>query len=264
MFRSTVFALLLFAAPAFCQVGPPTPEPPLNPPVLVLPTTVNTPVNFPVAIRPTTNEGGLIRWMIADPGLREYDLTQLLEPELALKATSRMFWSPTPGRYRVFAVTAKGDLTSAFAITTIIVGDVPDPGPNPGPNPDPTPTPDQQSPFKGDGLRVLIVFHRADLNKYPSGQVAAMNGRDVQEYLSSVCTKGADGVTPEWRIWNDEADPTSEPQLWKDAFKIKRDKMPWIYVGNGKTGYSGPLPLTAKDINALVAKYSSGPKIISR
>lgn len=258
MVRSTALALLfLIAAPAFSQDQPPTA------PVLTMPASVSTPVNFPVTIKPVKNEGGTIRWMIADPGLNEFDLTQLLDPDTALKATSRMFWSARPGRYRVFSVSAKDGMTSAFGVTTVIVGDSPEPGPNPIPDP-PNPTPDQVSPFKGDGLRVLIVFHRADLAKYPSSQVSAMNGVEVGSYLNSVCAKGPDGVTPEWRIWNDEASPVNEPMNWQEVFKMKREKMPWIYVGNGKYGYSGPLPVTGKEINTLVSKYANAPRIPGR
>jgi hypothetical protein len=104
---------------------------------------------------------------------------------------------------------------------------------------------------------VLIVMHQADLGKYPAGQIAALQSKAVQDYMTQNCVRGPDGLTPEWRMWYDDVDVSQEPQLWKDVFRMPRDKMPWIYVGNGKTGFSGPAPLTAKEIMDLIGKYAA-------
>jgi hypothetical protein len=257
LYRS--FLVLLFlAAPAFSQ-DPKPPEPTPAPPTvkLAFPPTVSTPVNFPIGVKPSENTGGTVRWFVADPGLQEYDLSQLLgDPEKA-KAYSeeplaaRMYWSAKPGRYRVLGVSAKGDLTSPFAVCVIVVGDVPPipPGPTPvppGPTPPgPTPSP---APIPADGLRVMIIYDRNDLARYPAAQVAAMQSKKLWDYLSANCAKGPDGVTPEWRVWSKEVDATNESKLWRDAFARKRGDMPWIIVSNGKTGFEGPCAKTADEI----------------
>jgi hypothetical protein len=69
----------------------------------------------------------------------------------------------------------------------------------------------------------------------------------LRDYLFAACPKGPDGKTPEYRIWPDAVDASGESKLWQDAYKLPRERTPWIVVSNGTTGYQGPLPDNVAD-----------------
>jgi hypothetical protein len=129
----------------------------------------------------------------------------------------------------------------------VTVGKLPDPGPGPGPNP-PGPTP-----IPAQGLRVLIVWETKDLSTYPASQIAAVNAREVREYLNAKCIKV--GTQPEWRVYDPDTDVSRESKIWQDAMKIKRDKLPWIVVSDGVKGTSEPLPLDKDALMTLLKTY---------
>jgi hypothetical protein len=120
----------------------------------------------------------------------------------------------------------------------------PDPGPGPGPGPTPIPA---------QGLRVLIVWETKDLSTYPASQIAAVNAREVREYLNAKCIKV--GTQPEWRVYDPDTDVSRESKIWQDAMKIKRDKLPWIVVSDGVKGTSEPLPLDKDALMTLLKTY---------
>ncbi len=128
----------------------------------------------------------------------------------------------------------------------------PTPGPGPvppGPTPGPTPIPDT-------GFRVLMVYESAEKSKYTAGQLAALDGQAVRDYLDTHCVKGPDGKTPERRIWDKDItreQAAADSKLWADALERTRGKpLPWLVISTGKTGYEGPLP---EDALALLKKY---------
>lgn len=133
------------------------------------------------------------------------------------------------------------------------VGPRPPPDPPPGPKPDPTPV--NPSPFAGDGLRCLIVYETADLTRMPASQQQILFAKSIRTYLDSKSPLGIDGKTHDWRIYDQNIDTTADSQTFKDAMNRPRKSVPWIIVGNGKTGFEGPLPATVDDTLTLLRKY---------
>lgn len=121
-------------------------------------------------------------------------------------------------------------------------------GPKPPPV-DPTPAPAPgTSPFPADaGFKVLVVYEKDELAKLPQSQLAAITSADVRAYLTAKA--GQDGY-----VFTDK-DVSYSAKLWADAMKRERKSLPWIVVGNGKTGYEGPLPGNVDDTLKLLKTY---------
>jgi hypothetical protein len=72
-------------------------------------------------------DGKIVRWLVLDKGL------SLFPAELLKDTRTAVVVAREPGRYRLLAVTASGDVPSEPVICTIIVGDAPTPPPPPPP-----------------------------------------------------------------------------------------------------------------------------------
>lgn len=141
-----------------------------------------------------------------------------------------------PGVYKVHAHTfIKGKAVHDHA--TITVGTPVPPVP---PTPPTPPTP--PNPIPGQGLHVLMVFDNNAKGSYTKGQLDTLDGADVRAYLQSHCEKGPDGKTAEFRILDKDTDMSKESDFWKKAMTIQRGTLPWIIIGNGDKGFSGPIP----------------------
>lgn len=161
-------------------------------------------------------------------------------------------------RFRVFFTPSKGgvyflvlqDANADVVVTKrITVGPVEPPPPNPPPGPNPTPAPIPLS-----GLRVLILEETGDRQKLPPSQAAILTSTEVRSLLNTKCAKGRDG-SPEFRLFDADADLSLQEKHWQDAAKLKRDSLPWLVISDGKQGYQGPLPPTIPDMLALIAKF---------
>jgi hypothetical protein len=192
-------------------------------------------------IVPAEADGGIVQWYLPDNGLTEVPLGSLFGDDLARRAKGRVFTAETPGRYRVVAYCAKGDVASTAAVCTVIVGE--------------SPAPPSPAPIVGDGLRVLIVYESAELSTLPRSQAAILTAAEVRTYLNVRCAKGPDGRTAEWRIWDQNADTAAETPTWRAAMARKRDKLPWIVISNGTAGFEGPLPATNADTLTLLKQF---------
>ena len=138
---------------------------------------------------------------------------------------------------------------------------LPGPGPAPGPTP---PGPVPPAPIPVAGLHVLIIYESAE--KGPEGKVkrgmppeqqAILTAAEVLGYLNAKCPKGPDGRTAEWRVWDWDVPTGAESKLWQDAMARKptKDKLPWIIVSDGKSGFEGPLPRNIADMMVLLRKW---------
>lgn len=114
-------------------------------------------------------------------------------------------------------------------------------------------TPVNPPPIEAEGLRVLIVEETADRHKLPTSQLAVLTSAKLSEWLDDNCVKH-DGH-PEWRRWDKDTDISHERSLWQSAFEEERAELPWLYVSNGQTGYSGPLPQTLDETFEILEKY---------
>lgn len=99
-------------------------------------------------------------------------------------------------------------------------------------------------PITVDHLAVLIVEETADRNTLPTGQ------RDIlvdQQWRAWVESHGGD-----WRVLDDDT-PTATDEPWvQTAAAVPRTKLPWVVMGNGKSGYSGPLQADLPAFNAAL------------
>ena len=128
-----------------------------------------------------------------------------------------------------------------------------------GPIKPPPPGPDKdEAPIAGEGFKVMIFY---DANKaMTESQHSTIFGVPLRKYLDTKCATGPDGSTKEYRILDPKTDTTHLSPALKDSFKlVKENALPMIVISQRKdgkgTGFIGPLPSTADEINALIKKY---------
>ena len=138
-----------------------------------------------------------------------------------------------------------------FGTVVFMVGSGPTP-PDP-PNPPVPPNPDL--PFPGAGVRALIIYESADLTRMPAAQQAVIYGKTARDALNAKCVLGKDGKTRDWRMWDKDADPSAEGEMWIKAMRRPRQSVPWIIISNGSTAFEGPLPATVADFTTLLNKF---------
>jgi hypothetical protein len=132
--------------------------------------------------------------------------------------------------------------------TTFEVGGSPTPAPPPIP-PGPDPKPIDVAPVNVAGFRALLVYESEQ------GLPAPFAASSVREYLNTRCVKGEDGRTPDWRCWDQHVDPQADFAVWQSYWKVPRSGLPWVVVGNGRSGFSGPMPATADELLDLLKKH---------
>lgn len=81
---------------------------------------------------PAVSDCKAIQWLVLDPGLHLFPVELLRDTSTAVVTTT------VPGKYRILAYTAKGDVPSKPVITVVTIGDPPGPAPPP-----PTPEPEE-------------------------------------------------------------------------------------------------------------------------
>lgn len=121
------------------------------------------------------------------------------------------------------------------------------PPPVPPVPPGPTPIPPGPVPIPDAGLRVLIVYESADLTRLPKEQSSILTSQTIRQWLNAHCVLGPDGKTKEYRLWDQNVDPSGESKVWQDAMKRDRKSLPWLIVSNGQKGFEGPLPGTIEE-----------------
>jgi hypothetical protein len=102
---------------------------------------------------------------------------------------------------------------------------------------------------------VLIVYETADLSRLSRAQANILTAAEVRAYLNARCATGPDGKTAEWRIWDQNVDTAAEAPIWRAAMARKRDKLPWLIISTGKSGYEGPLPASVDDTLKLLKQF---------
>lgn len=99
-----------------------------------LPPTIRADIGQFITVRPISVDGGTVEYYPLDPGLSVFPSSLLTDK------TALVFTVYKPGRYRILAYTAKANVPSQPAVTTIVVGEG---GPLPGPGPRPDNGPDK-------------------------------------------------------------------------------------------------------------------------
>ena len=145
----------------------------------------------------------------------------------------------------------KRTFTNKFGEIVILIGIGPGPGPTP---PDPVPPDPSPAPIPVEGNRVLIVYETNQA--LPPKQSLILTSQTFRDFLDEKCIMGPDGKTKEWRMFDQDEMMTNSSKLWQDAMKrVKGNKVPWIMISTGKTGFEGPLPATIEETIALIKKY---------
>jgi hypothetical protein len=235
MKRLAVFFLLLLASPC-----------PADPPKLDLPAEV---------------KGDPEAWLVVSPATTAKAVTYIgldkltAFPSAEQKDPKKLIVYPAKaGRYRFVAVGTLNDEQAVRAFV-VVVGDAPpDPGPGPDPSPGPTPA---ASPFKVDGLHVLILEESKDRTKLGAGHRGIMFGQDFRTWLDSVTPLDPDGKTHAWRIYDKDVAVTGETPAWAEVMKRQAPaQLPWLTAHNGKAGYDGPLPDSAEKAKEIIRKLA--------
>lgn len=207
-------------------IGPPIP-PPLPPDIKPRVTLTATPTSI------RAGEPSTLSWSVvgdAEPTLTDDAGTLPVHPVDTVAVS--------PRRTTTYTITARNAAGETRQSVTVTVADAPSPAPIPV-----------------EGFRVLMVVERADGSDLTAGQRGVLYGATVRDYLDRKCPRGMDGRTPEYRIWDKDTVPVGHAAHWVDVMKRKRDKLPWIVVSNGKTGYEGPLPSSPAEALELLKKY---------
>lgn len=176
-----------------------------------------------------------------------------IEPDIALGLGQNavrirlLFSADKGGTYVIVFLDGNSVKLTTKRITVGPVVPPPDPPPGPGPGPSPAPIP-------FSGLRVLILEETSQRQTLPTSQVAILTSVEIREWLNTHCAKGAAG-SPEYRVFDVDADVSLQAQHWKDALKRPRTGLPWILISDGKSGYEGPLPKTIAETLDLLKKY---------
>lgn len=106
---------------------------------------------------PSVTDCKSVQWVVLDVGLN------LFPVELLRDSTTAVVSANNPGKYRVLAYAAKGDAASKPVITTVIIGDPPEP----------TPAPDETTSKLQKELKSLYVSLTEDEKQ---GKVTKLSG----------------------------------------------------------------------------------------
>lgn len=105
-----------------------------------------------------------------------------------------------------------------------------------------------KAPFPTDKFNLLIVEEAQERYKLPAAQ---------QELLGGTAWR-AEIPEDQRRVLDEETVITEKEDPWvKEAWKVKRDSVPWLVISNGKTGYSGPLVADEKTLIEFINKYEA-------
>jgi hypothetical protein len=196
---------------------------------------------------PATTKGKTVRWVSIDPGLNLFPAELLKDTRTAVVSAS------APGRYRLLAYSSLNGEPTEAAQCVVVVG-TPEPTPPVPPGPQP-PGPQPPVPPAPGGLRVLLIYETADVQRLPAQQSAVLFGKAVRDYLDAKCATGGDGRTREWRALDKDADSSTLGVTLQSMFKRPRQSVPWIVISTDKGGYEGPLPATVDAALALLQQY---------
>jgi len=184
---------------------------------------------------------------------------QVFDIRVPDKFGQTLLFTGSPGRYRISLteIGPSGNDDRPFfilrAFLDVEVGSpTPSPTPTPTPTPGPTPGPTPVSPIAKDGVCVLMVYESGE--GLSSGQVSAMNGAKVTEFLNRVCVRGSDG-RPCWRIYDKDSLAANDDPIWSAALKRQRSAIPWLIISNGSRSYEGPLPKSEAEMLSLLERH---------
>lgn len=147
-------------------------------------------------------------------------------PSTAYKIDSNgmiIYFSSVPGEYHFF-----GSETEIYYYKVVVTDKVPVDPIDPVDPVDPIPTP--TAPFPANKLCVLIVEETSDRRNLTTAQLNAITSAKVHRYIKE---QGGD-----FALVDPDSPLEGEEEWVTAAMKVKRGKLPWIVISNGKTGAS--------------------------
>lgn len=114
-------------------------------------------------------------------------------------------------------------------------------------------TPVEPAPIAEAGYHVLIVYDNATKESLPKPQIAALDSRELRDWLKAHCDKMPDG-TQGWQIVPSIAQFADDQPMFK-ASMAKRPSDLCVIVSNGKTGTAAPFPADEAALMTLLNKY---------
>lgn len=107
--------------------------------------------------------------------------------------------------------------------------------------------PPEPPPIDGDGLSVLIVRETLQTKDLPASQVGIFTSVDLRRFIES-----HDG---ELQILDPDVDTQFIDSKWSQGLQQPRDSLPWIYISNGTSGTSVPLPANVDETKDLIERF---------
>lgn len=154
----------------------------------------------------------------------------------------------------------EGELTgSPCTITVTGIAPIPPPTPPDPKPPDPKP-PDPPTPQPVTSFRMFLVYDPAAT--YAPGPYGILFGAAVEKSMNEATTlSGLPATSTGWRRISHKADPTTLPAGLKEVWAAAQPKITAtpciVFQVNDKITLE-PLPATAADTSALIAKYRGG------
>lgn len=230
----SVFLLLLSAVTALAQQ-------------VSLPVELKGAVGSFIVVTAQTDET-VVKWYSVDPNLN------LFPPQLLRDSKIAVVTALVPGRYRLLAVSAKGDTPSDFAACTVVIGDAPlpptpvPPSP-PGPTPPNPPQPPPPTPVSAQRV-VYVIRESGEQGTQFADLVSAVRNPTTTTY-QYLKTKGHKVffVDPDQR----GSDGRTELESWKA--KITNLANPPVMIitdVNGNVLGQQPVPSTSGDPNIII------------
>lgn len=258
---ATIAVLSLAHVPSLIGQDPPAPPPPTPTPVPVAPVVSGT-ISIPERVNEHQNVvlevdttaqfvevEAVCRRVVSGTIAETYaDILTLKDTQ---ECAHRYAFTGAPGPWSVTVrlFDPQAGIKTERAMVTI--GQLPKPPPVDPVDPvDPDPTdPDNPPPIPAAGLHVLIVEETADRGKLPAEQAAIFTSQVLADELRKLCPD-------RWRILDDDTPTSNLPDVWKSALALQRDRLPWLVVSNGNTGYSGPLPGSVDEVLQIVRSHA--------
>lgn len=233
-------ALCLLAIPALAHAQ-----------AIKLPAEVKGSVGAFVVVNAETDDT-TVKWYSIDKQLNLFPAHLLKDTKIAVVTAL------VPGRYRLLAVSAKGDIPSDFAECIVVVGDAPPLPPTPTP---PTPTPVPPVPVPPDptpaGSRsVYIIRETADTTAQLARLITSLRAGPSADYLR---TNGHSLIVLDDDAVGSDGKPSAIVEAWRPHFKDLQ--LPVLIIIDPKTRaiiHKSSLPANATDATVLATLKAHG------
>ncbi len=208
-----------------------------------IPAAVSTDPGTPVPLIADADGKG-VTWMTPDKGLTVID-----GGFFGGDSKRAMVFGSVPGVYRLWAITAKGDVPSPIAECLVTIrGNVPPVPPVP-PGPGPTPDPPKPDPIVAGKLYVVLIEETRN----------AVITRGVW-FADKTLKAAMDSKGHKWRVvdkdvTNAEGQTPADVKRFIEASSGRSLPLLYLVNENGKTVFSGAAPVEVSRLMELLTKF---------